>query len=276
MARGAKRDLTGKVVAITGGARGIGLATAREFLRCGAEVVIGDIDEQLVQQSAAELGINGFKVDITDTASFAAFLDSAEQKAGPLDILVNNAGIMPLGPFADEPQEVTRRVIEINLLGTSTGVKLAMQRFVPRGRGHIINVASSVGRIGLKHAATYSASKYAVVGLTEAVRWELLNTGVDASVILPQIVRTELAAGLNDQKGKLSVSPEQVATAIREVAQNPVFERWVPAKIQRQWKLMSMLPRGAYESGLMKSGAYEVLATSDAAARAAYESRARG
>jgi NAD(P)-dependent dehydrogenase (short-subunit alcohol dehydrogenase family) len=276
MARGAKQQLTGKIVAITGGARGIGLATAREFLRHGAKVAIGDIDDQLVQASAAELGIVGIKVDITDASSFAAFLDAVEQQVGPLDILVNNAGIMPLGPFAEEPQDVTRRIVEINLLGTATGVKLAMQRFVPRGRGHIINVASTVGRIALKHAATYSASKFAVVGLTEAVRWELRDTGVEASVILPQIVRTELAAGLDDQKGKLSVSPEDVATAIREVAQQPVFERWVPAKTQKQWKFLGLLSRGAYESSLIKSGAYEVLATSDASARAAYESRARG
>jgi NAD(P)-dependent dehydrogenase (short-subunit alcohol dehydrogenase family) len=276
MARGAKRDLTGKVVAITGGARGIGLATAREFLRNGAKVVIGDVDEQLARQSASELGITGLSVDITDASSFAAFLDAVEEQVGQLDILINNAGIMPLGPFADESQDVTRRIVETNLLGTATGVKLAMQRFVPRGSGHIINVASSVGRIALKHAATYSASKFAVVGLTEAVRWELRGTGVDASVVLPQIVRTELAAGLDDHKGKLSVSPEEVATAIREVAQKPVFERWVPSKIQKQWKLMSLLPRGAYESTLVKSGAYEVLATSDASARAAYEARARG
>ena len=101
-------DLTGKVVAITGGARGIGRCTAEAFLRRGAKVVIGDVNVELCEKTAAELAaaegaeIAGLHVDVTDRESFAAFLDRAEELFGPLDVLVNNAGIMPTGLFLDE------------------------------------------------------------------------------------------------------------------------------------------------------------------------------
>src|SRR5262245_6376063 len=104
MARKKVKSVAGKVVAITGGARGIGKCTAQALLRRGARVAIGDLDLPLAEQTAAELGGNAvaFELDVTDRDSFAAFLDGAEKELGPVDVLVNNAGIMPLGPFADE------------------------------------------------------------------------------------------------------------------------------------------------------------------------------
>src|SRR5689334_9346949 len=111
-----QQQLTGKVIAITGAARGIGLATATEAHRRGATVVLGDISVHEAEASAAALGerASAYRVDVSDPASFAAFLTSAAQH-GPLDVLVNNAGIMPIGAFLDGWVDLYRRAIEINV-----------------------------------------------------------------------------------------------------------------------------------------------------------------
>src|SRR5690242_15088685 len=113
------RSLAGQVVAITGGARGIGRATAQVLLAQGARVAIGDIDSELVERSAQELGGGtvGLHLDVTDRDSFAAFLDEVENRLGPLDVLINNAGIMPIGSFIEETDSCANKMIDINLRG---------------------------------------------------------------------------------------------------------------------------------------------------------------
>ena len=172
MARKQVKSVAGKVVAITGGARGIGKSTATALVRRGARVAIGDLDLELAEKTATELGGNvvAFALDVTDRDSFAAFLDEAEKELGAVDVLINNAGIMPVGPFGEENDETARPIVDINLHGVIFGTKLALERMVPRGSGHIVNVASQAGKAGLPGGATYCATKHAVVGLSEAVR----------------------------------------------------------------------------------------------------------
>jgi NAD(P)-dependent dehydrogenase (short-subunit alcohol dehydrogenase family) len=110
--RSAIRD---KVVVITGGARGIGYATASALHNLGAKVAIGDVDEAKLKESATELGLDVYATpDVTDPESFATFLDDVERQLGPLDVLINNAGIMPAGKVIDESDKLTRRVLDIN------------------------------------------------------------------------------------------------------------------------------------------------------------------
>src|SRR5438270_10629525 len=140
----ALRSLAGETVAITGGGRGIGRATAAALIAHGARVAIGDIDADLARSTAAELGSGtiGVALDVTDRESFRAFLDEVEDRLGPLDVLINNAGIMPIGPFVEESDATAQRMVDINVHGVIIGSKLALERFLPRRRGHIVQLAS--------------------------------------------------------------------------------------------------------------------------------------
>lgn len=194
--------IAGKVVVITGGARGIGYATARTLRDLGAQVAIGDVDEAKVKESGAELGLDVYgALDVTDPDSFEAFLDQVERTLGPIDVLVNNAGIMPTGHFADEPDRVSRRILDINVYGVVLGSKLATRRMLERGRGHVINIASLAGVVATPGLATYCASKAAVLALTDTLRLEYRDRGIEFSAVTPTFTNTELVAGTAGAKG---------------------------------------------------------------------------
>src|SRR4051794_21043368 len=248
------RSLTGKVVAITGGGRGIGRATALALAREGARVAVGDLDREAAEQVAAELGDThltsssgtggglGLPLDVTDHAGFTAFLDEVEQQLGPLDVLINNAGIMPVTPLVEEAPESIARQLEINLHAVIHGTQEAMKRMVPRRRGHIVQLASLAGRSGFPKLATYCATKHGVVGLSEAVALELRGTGVEVSVVMPGIVRTELSTGLSDARGVKTLQPEDVAAEIVSALCNPRFDVFVPRSTGPLVQLGAALP----------------------------------
>jgi NADP-dependent 3-hydroxy acid dehydrogenase YdfG len=272
------RILAGQAAAITGAARGIGKATAQAFLRQGMKVAIGDVDLAAAERTAAELGQRtvALELDVTDRPSFARFLDESERQLGPLDVVVNNAGIMPLGRFVDEDDLTARRMIDINLHGVIFGMKLALERMVPRNRGHIVNIASQAGKFGAPGGATYSATKHAVVGLTEAVRGELrlMNADVDLSYVMPYVVNTELGSGLGEARGLHNLQPSEVADAIVEALQLGIVEVWVPKSTKRTYQLGQLLPRSITEGMGRAMKADRVLADADIAARRDYELRA--
>jgi len=268
----------GKVIVITGGARGIGLATATALHNLGARVAIGDIDEVRVKESGAALGLDVYgKLDVTDPHSFADFLDEVERRLGPIDVLVNNAGIMPLGRIVDEPDAVTRRILDINVYGVILGSKLAAQRMVPRGSGHVINIASLAGETYIAGAATYCASKHAVIGFTDAVRIEYRRTGVKFSVVMPTFVNTELIAGTSGATGIKNAEPADIADAIVDLVARPKprvrVTRLAGAIIASQ----KFLPRALAEGiNRLLGGEHVFTDDVDVATRRAYEARARG
>ena len=271
-----RRSLHGKVVAITGGARGIGKATATTLVRKGCRVAIGDIDLKLAEQTAEALGGGtvAIQLDVTDRASFAAFLDEAERQLGPVDVLINNAGIMPLGRFADEDDATAHRMVDINIHGVLLGTKLALARMEPRNSGHIVNIASQAGKAGFPGGATYCATKHAVVGLCEAVRAELDGTGIEVHCVMPGVVNTELGSGLQEARGVKNLEPEEVADAIADALETGRFEVWVPRSTKVINTLMGLVPRRGREAIAKGFKADKILAEPNQAERAAYEKRA--
>jgi NAD(P)-dependent dehydrogenase (short-subunit alcohol dehydrogenase family) len=269
------RPLSGKIVAITGGARGNGRATAAALAARGARVAIGDLDLALTEWAAEELGggIIGLALDVTSRDSFTGFLDEVERRLGPLDVLVNNAGIQPIGEFARERDAVTERVLDVNLGGTALGCKLALERLLPRDTGHIVNVASVLGRSAVPGGASYCASKYAVVGLTEALRAELAATNVELHLVLPGFVDTEMSSGLKGLRGMRRRSPADVGAAIADALQSGRGTVWVPAVLGPLVSLQSVTPRSLVGliGGLLGSG--RLLTQPNALERAAYEAR---
>jgi len=271
----APRSLVGQVVAITGGARGIGRATAAALITRGARVAIGDIDAPRARHTADELGGGavGLALDVTDPASFEAFLQEVETRLGPLDVLINNAGIMPIGAFVEETDATAGLMVDINLNGVIFGSKLALKRFLPRGRGHLVNIASTAGKVGFPGGATYCATKHAVVGLSEAIRAEVRSTDISVSLVMPVVVNTELGSGLPEARGFKAVEPEDVANAIIEALQTGRFEVFVPRSFAVLVRAQALAPRQAIDliGRLLKGD--RVLAHPDHVVRAAYEAR---
>ena len=202
-------DLRGAAVAVTGGAQGIGRATAAAFAARGAHVAIGDLDLDLAKKAAASIGGTAHLLDVSDPESFRAFLG----EAGDLAVLVNNAGVMPNGGFLELDERINRLTIEVNLFGVVHGMRLALPGMLERGRGHIVNVASLAGKFPVPGLAMYNASKFAVVGLSAATRREYAHNGVSISAVLPSAVDTALASGL-DMKPIPKVTPEDIAGAV--------------------------------------------------------------
>ncbi|KAA9155908.1 SDR family oxidoreductase [Amycolatopsis acidicola] len=274
---GMAKTLHDKVIVITGGAQGIGARTAKALVREGARVVIGDVDEARAEKTAGELGGEtlALRLDVTDTKAFTAFLDEVERRLGPIDVLINNAGIMLLNPLEREDDEATSRQLDINLHAVIHGTKEAVRRMRPRARGHIVNVASQAGKVGFPGAATYCATKHAVVGLSEAVRQELRGSGVDISCVMPTVVRTHLADGLVETKLFKPVLPEDVATAIVATIKEPKFDVFVPRSLDLTGRLGRIFPRSLAEWFMRTIGADKVFMQAHAGERAEYEAKVR-
>ena len=270
-------SLNGKVAIVTGGARGIGLATAKALVVAGAKVAIGDLDEVVLKDAASNIGAAYYgRLDVTDSQGYRGFVDQVEAELGPIDILVNNAGIMPVGHLVDESEEVARRIIDINVFGVITGTKRALESMLPRRTGHIVNVASMAGVVYAAGAATYVASKHAALGFTETARLEYAASGVEFTSVLPMFVNTDLTAGTKGVPGVKTVQPEDVAAGILEALANPRARVYVPKAGKTLAGAQHVMPRRVMEFLNSKLGGDSVfLDDVDQAKRSAYEERAR-
>ena len=270
-------SLHGRVAIVTGGARGIGLATARALVDAGAKVSIGDLDEVTVKDAATSIGAaHHGRLDVTDSEGFRSFVDEVEAELGPVDVLVNNAGIMPVGHLHEETEALTRRMFEINVFGVITGTKRALESMLPRRTGHIVNVASMAGVIYAPGATTYVASKHATLGFTESARLEYADSGVELTAVLPMFVNTDLTAGTKGVPGVKSVEPEDVAAGIMEALAKPRARVYVPKVGKTLAGAQHTMPRRIMEALNARLGGKTVfLDDVDQAQRQAYEERAR-
>ena len=184
-----------RVALITGGASGIGLATARRWVQDGGKVVLWDLQAQALEQAVAALGpaAQGRVVDATDEAAVADGMARAAQIHGGLDAVVNSAGVVgSTGPFWQQSLQDWQQVLQINL----TGVFLVSRAAVPflAGRAHprIVHLASIAGKEGNRHQAAYSASKAAVIGLTKSMGKDLVEQGILVNCVAPAIIHSPL------------------------------------------------------------------------------------
>lgn len=239
-------SLSGLVAGVTGAARGVGLATVERLVAEGVAVALGDSQIGLAREAAERLGerVVPLPLEVTDRDSFTAFLDEAEEALGPLDILVNNAAVMRVGAFLEEDEADTDEMIDINLRGVIRGCRLVLPRMLERGRGHVVNIASMAGRAPAPLAATYSATKHGVVGLTDALRDELRGTGVRISTIMPTVVDSRAGADIGRTIAPL-LEPEDVAEVIVHVLRTGKPEVTVPRWVAALSRPAALLPARA-------------------------------
>ncbi|WP_067857240.1 SDR family oxidoreductase [Nocardia shimofusensis] len=266
---------TGPIVAVTGGAQGIGREIARQLAATGARVAIGDRDLEAARVTAAELPghVRAFPLDVTDTRSFREFLAEVTGLWGSLDVLVNNAGVMWVGAFDAEPEAATERMLAVNLHGVIRGVQLTAPYLRARGGGHIVTVASAASKLAPPGEATYAATKHGVLGYLTGVREELRGSGVHVSVIMPGVVDTELAIG-TASGATARLQPADVAAAVVKVLQRPRFEVTLPASIGLLVRLTGLLPQSLRDRVLRGTVPDQVEAVAHSATRDHYERRA--
>ncbi|MFP4148876.1 MAG: SDR family NAD(P)-dependent oxidoreductase [Nitriliruptoraceae bacterium] len=224
---------TDKVVVVTGGASGIGRATAVRFAAEGASVVVADVTDDAGNETVAMITEAGGQAvyqhaDVSSDADAAALVATAAESYGGLDIAVNNAGILGhFMPAADIPLEEFDRIMAINVRGVFLGIKHQLPAIVQRGGGAIVNVASAAGYLAQPFAAAYTASKHAVLGLTKAAALDHARSGVRINSVCPGGVATNIAAhldlsGMGDAPDPhpigRSADPAEIATAILWVA----------------------------------------------------------
>ena len=190
-------DLDGRVAIVTGGAQGIGYATAQRMLRSGAKVIVWDIDEPLLARSREALQALGpvaaQVVELSDEASVRRAADAAIAQWGQVDILVNNAGITGgNGTTWELAPEVWRRVIEVNLIAPYLTCRALVPHMIGHGYGRIVNIASVAGKEGNPNASHYSASKAGLIALTKSLAKELATKGVIVNAVAPAAAKTAI------------------------------------------------------------------------------------
>lgn len=252
-----KRDLNGAVVVITGASSGIGREAALQFAAEGSRLVLAARDGEALEEVAAlcrDRGAEAFAVptDVSDEGRVDALRDFAMTQLGAIDVWVNDAAAYMMGPVEDVPAAAVRRLFDVNVMGVVHGCRAALKEMKLRDRGVIINVGSVAGKAAYAQASAYCASKHAVHGFTEALRQELVGTGVEACIVAPATVDTPLFEHAANYTGreieamKPIYAPADVAAAIVSCAKRPRREVLVGAA-PRMMAMMQTVTPGLFE-----------------------------
>lgn len=237
-------DISGKVVLITGGAGGIGRCLTRRFLAGGAKVVLWDLSEPALAAAKKELDPSGARVftyalDITDRAQVAEAAARVRREVGEVDVLDNNAGIVVGGDFLTVPEESLSKTTAVNVDAVMWCTRAFLPSMIQRGSGHLVMMASAAGLLGVPGMAAYSASKHAVIGLSESLRAELRKkgvAGVGMTIVCPSFVNTGMFDGVKPPLLTPWLEPEGLADKIysavladRLYVREPFMIKLVPA-----------------------------------------------
>jgi short-subunit dehydrogenase len=228
------RTLAGKRVLVTGAASGIGKALATRFARERSHVLLLDFDRPQLESTAAALARQGAAVstwpaDVTDVATLSTLHEDIHRAGGPIDVLVNNAGVVFGGPFQDVPLGRHVLTYQVNVLGLVAMTHAFLPDLLAGTDGHVVNIASASGLIGLPHAATYASSKWAVIGFSESLRLELELLGhhhVHVTIVCPGYVTTGLFDGARAPSATRLLTPNRLADEIAAaVLRNAIWVR---------------------------------------------------
>jgi NAD(P)-dependent dehydrogenase (short-subunit alcohol dehydrogenase family) len=221
-------EIAGKVAFITGGAGGLGLAMARAFAAKGAKVMLADRDAEGLSKAAAALAADGVDVgtvtcDVTDVDALKAAAAATIERFGKVHIVANNAGVAVGGQPGEIPLEDWRWIVDINLMGVAYGVEIFTPLIEQHGEGgHIVNTASMAGHVAMPGMGPYHATKYAVVGYSEALNVELGPRGIGVSVLCPAWVKTNIhntgfdkpSGGMSREEAQSDPQYQQMASVI--------------------------------------------------------------
>lgn len=223
---------TSKVILITGASSGIGEATARHLAAKGHQVLIGARRTDRLETLAGEITAAGGKVDflaldVADLASMEALAGLAVEKYGRIDVIVNNAGVMPLSPLEALKIDEWNQMIDVNIRGVLHGIAATLPQMKKQGSGQVINISSIGGHQVWPTCAVYSATKYAVIAISDGLRQE--NTDIRVTVISPGVTTSELAhtisheetAGFIDKFREVAIPAEAIARAISFAIDQP-------------------------------------------------------
>lgn len=254
----------GSVVLITGASSGIGAELARQAVAAGSRVGLLARSADTLASLSNELGSScvAAPADVTSPAEVAAAIDVVEQALGPIDILVNNAGIGLYGAFLDASVDEIDRLTRTNYLGVVHLLKMVLPGMVQRRRGHVVTVGSVAGRIGAPFEAAYSATKFAVTGLTEALSVELAPFGIGVSIVSPGPVDTPFFDNRGhryERKHPKPVPAARVAQAVMAAVEGGRAEKFVPP-ILRQAVVAKTLVPALFGWGTQRTFARELAA----------------
>jgi 3alpha(or 20beta)-hydroxysteroid dehydrogenase len=201
-------DLTGKVALVTGGARGMGAATVRRLHEAGATVVFSDVLDDDGKALAEEIGdgVSYVHQDVTDEAAWLVVVANIEDQHGKLDVLVNNAGILRFNAIADTPIDELRLILDINLVGTFMGMKAAIPAMKRAGGGSIVNLSSTEGLGGTVFCGAYTASKFAVRGITKVAAIENGGDKIRVNSVHPGGIDTPMTRAVMGEDGRKYVA----------------------------------------------------------------------
>ena len=262
------KDLRGKTAVVTGAAMGMGRLVAERLLRAGCRVALIDRDPEALARAAEELKVIGpearpYVLDITHRPEVHETAQRIRSELGGADILVNSAGVVVGARFLDVPEEKHAWVVDVNLFGTMWMTRAFLPDMIAKGQGHIVNLASAGGIVGVPGQSSYCASKAAVIGFTEALRLEMKtegHRGIAFTVVCPSYVSTGMFAGVKAPRFVPWLTPEFMSEKILEAIREEKPYVLEPFMVKLAPLIKAILPARLYDLYCLRTGIAQSMA----------------